>query len=152
MNTDNDGNDDCFASPCTTRTREEIESFAKPRANAVDVALEKHGRVLVRSAHHLRKVNQRRHLLVVDHQVELVEIAVNQTVLGDAHNQIHQLVVEARRMLQVPHLGAAANHQMRVCTERQCQGKNMSGKIQKLKHLTPIINIGENTRICSRKN
>jgi 2-keto-4-pentenoate hydratase len=54
----------------------------------------------VRGRDHLREVDHRDVLLLVHQQVELVEVAVDEAVLGHPHNQVHQLVEDGRRVAQ----------------------------------------------------
>ena len=63
--------------------------------------------VVVRGGHHLWEVDQRHMILVVDHQVELVEVAVDQAVIGQFDQQLHELVEEGGRVVQLPHLTPA---------------------------------------------
>lgn len=41
------------------------------------------------SGHHLWKVDQYGFLIVVNHDVKLVEIAVNDTIIRQFHKQVH---------------------------------------------------------------
>lgn len=54
--------------------------------------------------HHLREVDHSYVVLVVQHKVELVKVSMNQAVIGQFDYELHELTVEARRILQVMHL------------------------------------------------
>lgn len=63
-------------------------------------------------ADHLRKINHDRlEVTVLDHDVEFVEIAVDQAGVGEADDEFHQLAVEVGRADGVLGDLAAATHQ-----------------------------------------
>jgi hypothetical protein len=57
--------------------------------------------VLVLRRHHLRKVNDDRLPVVRHHNVKLVEIAVNDAVVGKLKHEVHELVVEVGGVLDL---------------------------------------------------
>lgn len=59
--------------------------------------------VCVASRHHLREVDEGEPLLLVDEKVELVEVAVDEAVPGQADDHLHAVPVDHVR---VPHLAA----------------------------------------------
>ncbi len=48
--------------------------------------------------HHLRKVNQNWGAFFLDENIELVKVAVNEAVSGQAYDKIHQIRVEFSRV------------------------------------------------------
>ena len=55
---------------------------------------------------HLREVDENRLLVHVDHDVEFVEIAVNDAVVGQLHQQVHQFVVQRCSIFQFSYLAS----------------------------------------------
>lgn len=53
---------------------------------------------MMRRGHHLREVDDDGMAVVVDHDVELVEVAVDDAAVAQAHHQRHQLVVQRLRV------------------------------------------------------
>lgn len=47
------------------------------------------------SGYHLREVDDNRLALIRDHDVELVEVSVDHSVAAQAHDQIHQVIVQS---------------------------------------------------------
>lgn len=52
--------------------------------------------VIVRCGDHLRKVDHGYVPLVIDHQIELVEVAVDHSTVSKPHYQLHTVVVDLR--------------------------------------------------------
>lgn len=78
----------------------------------------------MRRGDHLREVNERWTVLFIEHEVELVEISMNEATIGQMNNQVHQVVVEQRRILQGVHLAPAIQIKSRdlkhLCTHAVC--------------------------------
>ena len=49
---------------------------------------------------HLGEINQNRFLVIINHDIELVEIAVDDTVISQFQHQIHQLFVNSAGVAQ----------------------------------------------------
>lgn len=60
--------------------------------------------VIVRCGDHLRKVNHGYVPLVIDHQVELVEVAVDHSTVSEPHYQLHTVVVDLRWISHTLHI------------------------------------------------
>lgn len=56
------------------------------------------------SRHHLGEVNQYRPVLIVHHEVELIEVAMNDSMVGQLYNQVHQITVELRDISDFMHI------------------------------------------------
>lgn len=59
----------------------------------------------MRRGHHLREIDKNRLRVVGDHDIKLVEVAVNNPAIAEAHDQIHQVVVQLFDVLNFVHLG-----------------------------------------------
>lgn len=60
--------------------------------------------VIVRCGHHLRKVDHGYVTLVIDHQIELVEVAVDHSTVSKPHYQLHTVVVDLRWISHTLHI------------------------------------------------
>lgn len=60
--------------------------------------------IWMRSGHHLREVNHCYVVLVIQHKVELVKISMNQAMIGQFDNKLHEFTVQAWWILQLVHL------------------------------------------------
>eukprot|EP00760_Papus_ankaliazontas_P032920 PhM_4_TR6082/c0_g1_i1/m.74624 len=81
---------------------EELVPLLEKGVDALDIALKQVGGVLVLRRHHLGEIDDDQLLRVPrDHEVELVEIAVNQSVLRKAHEHVHALVEQLARVREV---------------------------------------------------
>lgn len=69
--------------------------------DAFYVSLEVELGVFVVDGHHLREVNDKDLLGVVDHEIELVEVTVNQTMLCELHQKVQTLVEGGLGVLHV---------------------------------------------------
>ena len=58
----------------------------------------------MRRAHHLREIDESHRVLIAQDQIELIEIAVDQAMVAQFHNQIHNVVVHLLQVLDVMHL------------------------------------------------
>lgn len=58
----------------------------------------------MRSGHHLREVDHRYVIVVIEHQVELVEISMNKSMIGQFDDQLHDFAVQQGRVLNFAHL------------------------------------------------
>lgn len=56
------------------------------------------------SRHHLRKVYNDGLLVLRDDDVEFVEVPVNDSIFGESHYEVHQLVVKGLHVLQLLHV------------------------------------------------
>ena len=54
--------------------------------------------------HHLREVDHCYVVLVIQHEVELVEVSMNQAMIGQFDYELHELAVQARWILKFMHL------------------------------------------------
>lgn len=57
--------------------------------------------VLVAGRHHLREVNNDGLVLVSDHDVELIEVAMNDAVVSELHDQVHKIAVQLTRVFEI---------------------------------------------------
>ena len=105
----------------------EVEAFRKESANTLHVSVEIPEKIRnlttcsstdtaigapcntplsvgVRRGDHLREVVHRHVVVAVEHEVELVEVAVNEAVVGQLHDQLHALLVQRRSIAHLLHL------------------------------------------------
>lgn len=71
--------------------------------NALDIAVKVHLRVAMGGGDHLWKVNDGDVLVVRDHQVELVEIAVDQATARELQDEFHEAPCHPARMFDAAH-------------------------------------------------
>lgn len=61
----------------------------------------------MRGGDHLREIDDDGMVVLIDHDVELVEVSMNHTTVAQAHYQVHQLVVQAFRVRYWRNVGSA---------------------------------------------
>jgi hypothetical protein len=61
--------------------------------------------------HHLWEINQNGLLIFIYHDVELVEITVNHTVIGQFQQQIHQFFKQCTCILQLSQLASSERNE-----------------------------------------
>ena len=87
----------------------EVEASDEEALEAGDVSGVVCGRIQVVGAHHLREVNQGERLaacrVIIHQQIELVEVAVHQAVLGEADHQVEGALPGCSRRAQRPQAG-----------------------------------------------
>lgn len=59
--------------------------------------------------HHLGEVDHGHVIVVVQHQVKLIEVTVDKAMIGQLHYQLHDIIVHGGRVFQLTHL-TAVNH------------------------------------------
>ena len=64
----------------------------------------------VRSGNHLWEVVHRDVIVAVQHQVELIEVTMNETVVRQLHYQLHTLVIQSRCVTNFLNLGPKIVH------------------------------------------
>jgi len=72
--------------------------------DALHVSFEVVFSVWMRSGHHLREINHSHFFIVIYHQVELIVISVNKSMLRQLNNQINQILVHLLWMWDDCHL------------------------------------------------
>lgn len=75
--------------------------------NAVHISLKVEVRVLMLGGNHLWKINDNGLTVVLYHYIELVEVAVYNTVIRQSDNQIHELVVQRFHILHFAYVTSA---------------------------------------------
>jgi len=78
----------------------EAEALAEESLNAFDITLKVKLGVQVARARHLREIDHGDVLLVIDHQVEFVEIAVHEPMLSKVYDLLDERVVHRFRVRQ----------------------------------------------------
>lgn len=92
------------------------------------------------SGHHLGEVYDGWHVFAVQEDVELVEVAVYESVAGQLHNQLHQDTVKCGRVVQLVHLTTTREKHGHkdVCTALECQDSQRVA-LQQLHHHTVSV-------------
>lgn len=85
----------------------------------------------MRGGHHLGKVDHGDVIVVVEHEVELVEISVDEPVVGQLDDQFHDLIVQSRSIGHLPNLTSE--------TRKQRDGETVNIVISILNVMFPII-------------
>ena len=72
----------------------EIKAAAEEIPHALHISVEVKLGVQMGRAHHLREINKSHLVAIAEYEIELVEIAMYETVVAQVHNQIHDVVVD----------------------------------------------------------
>ena len=72
----------------------QTESLGEEALDALDIASEVELGIGVRCGHHLGEVDYRHLLIVVNHQIELVEVTVDESVLGELNDELDKAMVD----------------------------------------------------------
>jgi len=73
--------------------------------DALNITVEVVFGVGMRSRSHLREIDHGNSLKIIDHQVKLVEVAMDEPVFGQFNDQIHQVLIDLLRVRDRSHLG-----------------------------------------------
>mmetsp|Transcript_11179 Transcript_11179/g.18796 ORF Transcript_11179/g.18796 Transcript_11179/m.18796 type:complete len:258 (+) Transcript_11179:811-1584(+) len=99
---------------------------------------------------HLREVDHGDALLVVDHEVELVEVAVHQPVLGQLDDQAHEHIVDFLGMRDGAHLGHGVGlhegHADAVAVGVNGHGRGEAAFVERL-HESELLQGGQSTEV-----
>ena len=80
----------------------QTEALSEEALDAADIAFKVELGVGVRRGHHLRKVDHGHFLVLADHEVELVEVAMDESMLCKLDDQFDEAVVDLLRVKEAP--------------------------------------------------
>ena len=82
----------------------QTEALREEALDAADIAFEVELGVEVRRGHHLRKVDHGHFFVLADHKIELVEVAVDESVLCKLDDQLDKAMVDLLRVEEAPYV------------------------------------------------